>query len=580
MSKWVSKLFTNLLVDPSSLRPTVEQHTPEPNDPSDNDDNDSSSDRSSAEPSSSRSEVANDAGTPEPAAGPATDADLIAILRNHTPSERILLELLQLITRRVHRHGNVANADFVSLWTDVLLHFPANGSYSTAAEISVARENILSALLTRRQQEHGSGGTPETAVYTTAAGVVMPCLDVCHPVRIKREESDPLPRHDTSVDFGADARLATEDNRANSVAPLPEPAPLPLQRHDAFVLGRPDSPPRRHSPSPSPTASPEPPPCPLQRHDAFVFGPPDSPPRRNSPSSSPTASPEPPQFTNDADDEEIKPSVKIEYNEESLSPQHQDATAGAAAFHAQLEPSAEYKPRSTAGAHDEDDVPSQPNPLNRQRVKHAVEEFSLQMLVPAAPHSMDESHSLPLAAAFVPADEDLTCAMVETPEPLNVVPLRISATRLVQEEISASLAVLGEGFDGRTSSPRDAPLAVEVRDEAALHSTERTPTHTDHGNGAAVVFVPADTSVPARGTDVAGLIRDATPTDPTTREYPHEVLGRHKRKRTAGEGAEDGESPIKRICGLEGRDTITRYTPLEMQVDATSVGSHRRLSED
>ncbi|KAF8169271.1 hypothetical protein K438DRAFT_237348 [Mycena galopus ATCC 62051] len=438
MSKWVSKLFTNLLVDPSSLRPTVEQHTPEPNDPSDNDDNDSSSDRSSAKPSSSGSEVANDAGTPEPAAGPATDADLIAILRNHTPSERILLELLQLITRRVHSHGNVANADFVSLWTDVLLHFPANGSYSTAAEISVARENILSALLIRRQQEHGSGGTPETAVYTTAAGVVMPCLDVCHPVRIKREESDPLPRHDTSVDFGADARLATEDNRANSVASLPEPAPLPLQRHDAFVLGRPDSPPRRHSPSPSPTASPGPPPCPLQRHDAFVFGPPDSPPRRKSPSSSPTASPEPPQFDNDADDEEVKPSVKIEYNEENLSPQHQDATAGAAAFHAQLEPSAEYKPRST---------------------------------------------SLPLAAAFVPADEDLACAMVETPEPPNVVPLHISATCLVQEEMPASLVVLGEGSDARASSPRDAPLAVEVRDEAALQSTERTPTHTDHGTG-------------------------------------------------------------------------------------------------
>jgi hypothetical protein len=46
----------------------------------------------------------------------------------------------------------------------------------------------------------------------------------------------------------------------------------------------------------------------------------------------------------------------------------------------------------------------------------------------------------------------------------------------------------------------------------------------------------------------------------------------------AEQGANEGESVLKRICGLEGRDTITRHTLLDMKADDTWVGTSRRFS--
>jgi hypothetical protein len=45
--------------------------------------------------------------------------------------------------------------------------------------------------------------------------------------------------------------------------------------------------------------------------------------------------------------------------------------------------------------------------------------------------------------------------------------------------MSASLAVLGEGFDARACPPRNEPLAVNIRDEAELLGIERTPDSID-----------------------------------------------------------------------------------------------------
>jgi hypothetical protein len=48
-----------------------------------------------------------------------------------------------------------------------------------------------------------------------------------------------------------------------------------------------------------------------------------------------------------------------------------------------------------------------------------------------------------------------------------------------------------------------------------------------------------------------------------------EILGRHKRRWVADDGAAEGQSTLKRICGMKGRDTITRHSLLDMEVDNT-----------
>jgi hypothetical protein len=269
------------------------------------------------------------------------------------------------------------------------------------------------------------------------------------------------------------------------------------------------------------------------------------------------------------------------------------------------------------------------------------EEFSLQMILPPVHQTTAGSHLLPLAAVFVPADANLDCAMLKTQEP-GVIPKHILATRVPQDEMSASLAALGKDFDARACPPPCEPLTVDVRDETELHSTERNLDNIDdvfraelhlladyggtaHNNSrrrmldavedavkevdstellmagtpfslnavvtpdvlsnqAGVIFIPDDPSISPRGTDLAGLIHDSETSSLVIREYPRknlgefETMGRYKRKRMAEQGANEGESVLKRICGLEGRDTITRHTLLDMKADDTWVGSSRRFS--
>jgi hypothetical protein len=189
MSNWVSNLFTSLL-DPASLRRnTEERQTPEPNIPGDNDgaddDDDDTSDRFSVEPSINVSESASaentefpndeedwddDDDTPAPLALATahvptqvrfSDQYILALFRERLPSERLLIELLKLMSRQIRVSQNPSSDEFESLWLDVLSNVPPTGSFSTPEQVWVARDNILSALLARRQEVHGSGGTPE-----------------------------------------------------------------------------------------------------------------------------------------------------------------------------------------------------------------------------------------------------------------------------------------------------------------------------------------------------------------------------------------------------------------------------------
>ncbi|KAJ7229663.1 hypothetical protein B0H12DRAFT_223066 [Mycena haematopus] len=355
MSKWVSKLFTNLLVDPASLRPSAEQGPPERNDSNDNDNDDAASDRSSAEPSSGGSESANDAEAP----APATNDDLLELLRNRIPSERFLIQLLMVATRRLRidmsRSGD--DTEFGLLWSDVVGHFPANGSDSTADEIRVAREKILSALLTRRQQEHGSGGTPQTAVYATAAGVVLPPIDLSS--GSAHAEGSGSRRSTDGVKIQCENLSETDPSRRNAAS---HPA---LQRQNAFVLpsrpslsptapqnsyehlseadrrsaaNRPSDPeantvlpPLPYQPFvrtyrnrfPSPTASlygSPPPVCGLRRQNAFIITVDES-----SCNISKTSEPPKPYPFDDSDLEEEKPSVKTEADADDLPLRWQDA---------------------------------------------------------------------------------------------------------------------------------------------------------------------------------------------------------------------------------------------------------------
>ncbi|KAJ7666898.1 hypothetical protein DFH06DRAFT_1184997 [Mycena polygramma] len=91
----------------------------------------------------------------------------------------------------------------------------------------------------------------------------------------------------------------------------------------------------------------------------------------------------------------------------------------------------------------------------------------------------------------------------------------------------------------------------------------------------AVLFVPDDPTIPALGTDKNAILHDARAVPLTIRKYKRElcvlpgqeeVLGRHKRK-WESEGAEDDQRALKKICGVQGRDTITRHSLLDMEVD-------------
>ncbi|KAJ7898675.1 hypothetical protein B0H14DRAFT_3124394 [Mycena olivaceomarginata] len=626
MSNWVSNLFTSLL-DPASLRRnTEERQTPEPNIPGDNDgaDDDDTSDRFSVEPSINVSESASaentefandeedwDDDTPAPLALATahvptqvrfSDQYILALFRERLPSERLLIELLKLMSRQIRVSQNPSSDEFESLWLDVLSNVPPTGSFSTPEQHCWPVD--------KKYME--AGGTPETAVYTTAGGVVIPRLSSrsTDHVRIKIEDTGdervPIQREDT--------REPTPPRHPNGPAMAPTQRDdthrpnhhRPLQRYNAFVE-RP-----RHLNNPVPVDATPPsggnrvlipsdrhPPWghPHDFHQALTS-------RDNSPST------EPPHPSNDG--EEV-PVVKTESDSQALPRER--------IFLDQLAPTAEYKPRQFAGAYEANTLPSKPQPrMTRLRAqleqpRGEDEEFSLQMILPPAHQTTAGSHLLPLAAVFVPADANLDCAMLKTQES-SVIPKHILATRVPQDEMSASLAALGKDFDARACPPHREPLTVDVRDEMELHSTERNPDNIDdvfraelhlladyggtaHNNSrrrmldavedavkevdstellmagtpfslnavvtpdvlsnqAGVIFIPDDPSISPRGTDLAGLIHDSETSSLVIREYPRknlgefETMGRYKRKRMAEQGADEGESVLKRVCGLEG----------------------------
>ncbi|KAF7361022.1 hypothetical protein MSAN_01132500 [Mycena sanguinolenta] len=322
---WVSKLFTNLIVDPASLRPSAAQGLPEVNDPTTNnsdngtnDDNDAASERSSVDPSGddSHSETA--------AAAPATDADLLQLLQDRVPSELFLRQLIEVATRRV-RMDESNNTPFLTLWTDIMAHFPANGSQSTPEEIRVAREDILASLLTRRQQERGSGGSPRTAVWARNGMVfetdVRPINAEGSGSTVSRAAAMPIPP------FIDDIQIKSEDESGSNALPRPATKPAPRSTNGVgikFDALRRSAPSHRFAAAATQRVFPLPPPRPLQRHNAFVGWPHCEPPIPSLP-----ASPEPDNDSGEVEEEtQEKPVVKVEDGEAESPTEKTEDEAG------------------------------------------------------------------------------------------------------------------------------------------------------------------------------------------------------------------------------------------------------------
>lgn len=439
-----------------------------------------------------------------------------------------------------------------------------------------------------------------SSLFTNLLGVSNPTPPVrrpAEPVRIKREDSPERPLRRPNATLNLYSANATGQGDA-------EPSFRPLRRHNAFIEG-----------------------IPCADHAS--------------------STPAPPQRT-----------VKIE---DGRPRQHRDAFAKRAlaaqrrAFLDQLAPSADYQPRQYIGAYKGDTLPPKLDP-ELERVRAEVEQprseeeaFSLQMIIPDFRSAKHWSHlTLPLAAFFVPADQDLPCGVVESPAPraeLLEATQHIAATLVPQEEMFASLTALNQRFDERRCQKCYDPVLVDVRDESELVSVERNPDNIDdnwvpnrthfgwYGCPAhkvsnermlgvvgdavrevdskerlrpgipfylnvvatpevlscegVVIFVPDDPSIPARGTQTHPLVHTSKPMHLSIKEYSREVrrewapewdpevdgkweiLGRHKRRWVADDGAAEGQSTLKRICGMKGRDTITRHSLLDMEVDNT-----------
>lgn len=108
--------------------------------------------------------------------------------------------------------------------------------------------------------------------------------------------------------------------------------------------------------------------------------------------------------------------------------------------------------------------------------------YSLQMAV----SSSYDTSKLPMAAFFVPLDERIPCAMVDTDQTfppnhrlLSCIRLPVANTR--DAELTPALAALEKRFVAHHAPPH-APLEVTVREVSTLTSIERTPQNVDHDN--------------------------------------------------------------------------------------------------
>ncbi|KAJ7025969.1 hypothetical protein C8F04DRAFT_1238869 [Mycena alexandri] len=565
MSKWVSNIFASLLLAPASRAPASRappraQAAPVVlDDGSDQDDQDATPDR--AEDASSTSDSDSDSDSDELA----TDEELLALLNSHIPPADLTARILGLAAAQLRNHPAGAT-NFLPFWSDVMRHVPSNGADSTSEEVWVAREKILSALLARRQECHGSGGTVETAVHTTEDGVVMPALDPSV-TRIKKEESvEPELQHHSSVSPSSDA----DDDDDSATPPHPD-GPSAVQQTFLHHLG--------------PSAEYK--------------------PRRLMGSYNADIEP-------GYDTELLPPCPSLEF--ERARAEVERPRGETEDFSLQM-----ILPPSYIAAHGPAGLP-----LAAVFVPTADTISCGVVETPSPPN---------LALKLGPDDE-----MKEEQKPVT---RHISATCVPQVEMSDALVALGARFSARACPPRHCPLELDVRDESALVSTERKPTNIDdvwrsdglnraglgssaHQNsrrrmleavgnavkeaesterlrpgtpftlqvaytpevstyGAGVLFVPDDPSVAPAGTEPSRMsLGDSrlshVRVTPISREMQGdwEMLRNHKRKRVAEAGV--GQSASKRICGLNGRDTIIRHSLLDMQADDTWVGHHRRLA--
>ncbi|KAK7017654.1 hypothetical protein R3P38DRAFT_2984582 [Favolaschia claudopus] len=592
-----------------------------------------------------------------------SEADLIKIIRAYNPSSVFLLHLLQFAVECVDSRNSSNNPDSesadaeVNLWLDLLNHFPSDNDLSTREAVWETREKVLAALLKRRQEEYGSGGTAKTAVHVSTSGVVLPALGAPIPKAPKAGGTTHRPSQSQST-----------PRRPRAPPPISEELVLqhtrPIQRQDAFTSTSIPPGGKRNPASASASSS----------QNLLI---PPSPPR-----------PFPPR------------------------PTHDDTTSP---FLDQLRPTSEYTQRETDASYSKESVPALPAP-RVQRMRAAMEKplasgevFSLQMMVMAdsgRASTVDANAVVPIAAIFVPSEERVECGLVRSVEDAksklksksttNEHGTHLTATSIPRAAMSAALTALDTEFTvlSSPSSPRNntAPIPeIHVHSETALHITERSPANIDevfvaahhiildgadahmravsfarmcdlvgegvrdvgegvlliegdeqhtqnnthtHNEGPAfslevvlapdthsprdvmVLFVPDDKRINAKATDTGfGLVHDSRPTKMVVREFAQkveggsEVFGRTKRKRTGAghcsngdaggygkakgysngkgkgkareldEDEEEIERKLKRICGLEGRDTVVRHSKLDMQRDDIWVGVDRRLSK-
>ncbi|KAK7018380.1 hypothetical protein R3P38DRAFT_2784206 [Favolaschia claudopus] len=585
-----------------------------------------------------------------------SEADLIKIIRAYNPTSVFLLHLLQFAVECVDSRSSTnspasesADAE-VNLWLDLLDHFPKDNDLSTREAVWETREKVLAALLKRRQEEYGSGGTAKTAVHVSTSGVVLPALGAPISKPPKAGGTTHRPSQSQSA-----------PRRPRAPPPISEELVLhhtrPVHRHDALT-----------STSTPPGGKLNSAPASASSSQNLLIPPP--PPR-----------PFPPR------------------------PTHDDATSP---FLDQLRPTSEYTPRETDASYSKESVPALPAP-RVQRMRAAMEKplangemFSLQMMVMAdsgRASAVDANAVAPVAAVFVPSEERVECGLVRNVEDAksksksttNDHGTHLSATSIPRADMSAALTALDAQFTALSSPSSSSrnntnPIPeIHVHSETALHITERSPANIDEvfvaahhiildgaeaqmravsfarmcdvvgegvrdvGRGvllledddqhtqnnththneapafsldvvlapdtpsprdAMVLFVPDDKRINAKGTDTGfGLVHDSRPTKMVVREYAQrvegssEVFGGTKRKRTGAGGCSNGdaggygkgkgkgkarepeedeeeiERKLKRICGLEGRDTVVRHTKLDMQGDDIWVGVDRRLSK-
>ncbi|KAJ7720018.1 hypothetical protein B0H16DRAFT_1700050 [Mycena metata] len=537
MSKWVSNIFASLLLAPASRAPPRAQAAPVLLDDED---------------ASSASDINSDSGDQL-----ATDEELLGLLNNHILPADLTARILALAAAQLRAHPAGAT-NFLPFWSDVMRHVPSNGAESTPQEVWAAREKILSALLARRQECHGSGGTAETAVYTTEDGAVIPALDPSA-IRIKKEESvEPQFQHYSSASPSPDA-----DQDDDSATPPPQPHPGPSALQQTFL----------HHLSPSADYQPR---RLMGSYNAEI-----------EPGYDKELLPPYPSLEFERARAEVeRPRAATEdFSLQMILPPSYTAVHGPAGLPLAVVfiPATDTISCGVVETPSDAEMEDEQKPITRHIPATCVPqaEMSDTLLALGARFSARACPPRHRPLELDVRDESALVSTERKPSNIDDIwrPNALSRAALGSSAHENSrrrmLAAVGDALKEVESTERlrpGTPFTLQVA---------YTPEVSTSGVG--VLFVPDDPSVAPAGTERSRMpLSDSRLSHVRVTsigremEGDWEVLRNHKRKRVA-EAAVD-QSVSKRICGLKGRDTIIRHSLLDMQADDTWVGHHRRLA--